>query len=302
MTTLFWRLARSMFLTIGSLSEGIRVGKRFGFSSGEMLDYVYENEAHGWGPLGRWLDRIYLDSVGWRGIRERRLNLVRTLSAIVLTRRAVGLSTRIVDIAAGPGRYLLDLAESLGGDDLSIECRDFDRDALTRGRALAARRGLSNVAYVWHDALDAASLQAMASADIIVVSGLYEIITDVPAIRASLGAIRRALAPGGVLVLTGQPHHPQLQLIGNLLTHRDGSPWRMQLRSTATLEGWCHAAGFTDIHTQPDSLGIFSVSVARAADLEAGEVLERLVPVDLELAHPGAGGAALAPAQHVLDG
>jgi SAM-dependent methyltransferase len=236
MRSVYWRLVRRVFLTVGSLSEGIRVGKTFGFSSGEMLDYVYENQARGSGPFGRMIDRIYLNSAGWRGIRERRVNLIRTLSAIVLTRRGLGLSTRIVDVAAGPGRYLLDLAESLGGDDLRIECRDFDRDALTQGRVLAAERRLHNVSYMWHDALDPASLRAIAQADVIVVSGLYEILTDVSAIQRSVRAIRHALAPGGMLVLTGQPHHPQLETIGNLLTHRDGSPWRMQLRSTATFK------------------------------------------------------------------
>jgi hypothetical protein len=110
-----------------------------------MLDYVYQDRARGFGPVGRFIDRIYLDSVGWRGIRERRANLVRTLSAIVLARRALGLRTRIVDVAAGPGRYLLDLAQALGEHDLNIECRDYDADALAQGRALAAERGLHNV-------------------------------------------------------------------------------------------------------------------------------------------------------------
>ena len=65
-------LASTLFRQLGALSDGIDVGRTFGFSSGEMLDYVYENRASGWGPLGRWIDRIYLDSIGWRGIRERR--------------------------------------------------------------------------------------------------------------------------------------------------------------------------------------------------------------------------------------
>src|SRR6185503_16695533 len=106
---MFWAIARFFFLTVGSLAQGIRVGRTFGFSSGEMLDYVYQDQARGFGPLGRRIDRFYLDSVGWRGIRERRANLVRTLSAVIVARRALGLPTRIVDVAAGPGRYLLDL-------------------------------------------------------------------------------------------------------------------------------------------------------------------------------------------------
>jgi hypothetical protein len=97
----------------------------------------------------------------------------------------------------------------------------------------------------------------------VVVSGLYEILLDEAAIRASLGAIGELLPRGGLLVLTGQPAHPQLELIANLLTHRDGSPWRMRLRPTATLEAWCEHAGFVDIRTHPDTQGIFSVSVMR---------------------------------------
>jgi SAM-dependent methyltransferase len=291
-----------LFQALGALSDGIDTGRIFGFSSGEMLDYVYENQAHGRGPLGRWIDRIYLDSVGWRGIRERRANLVRTLTAIVLSRRALGLQTRIVDVAAGPGRYLLDLAEALGGDDLEIECRDFDMDALVQGRARAARRGVRNVTFVQHDALDATQLARIEPADVIVISGLYEILTDERAIRTSLQALSARLNRGGLLVLTGQPHHPQLALIGTLLTHRDGSPWRMHLRSTGTLERWCREAGFVDVHTQADSLGIFTVSVARRApNVERREVFERLVPTDLHVAHPRAGRTALAPAHQVLD-
>ena len=294
--------ASLLFRQLGALSDGVDIGRTYGFSSGEMLDYVYENCARGSSPLGRLIDRVYLDSVGWRGIRERRANLVRTLTAIVVTRRSQGLETRIVDVAAGPGRYLLDLAEALGGSDLCIECRDFDMDALVRGRALAAARGLRNVTYTQHDALDAAQLAQIEPADVVVVSGLYEILTDEPAIRASLTALGTRLRPGGLLVLTGQPHHPQLETIAALLTHRDGSPWRMHLRSTRTLEEWCRQAGFTDIQTQGDSFGIFTVSVARRApNVETHEVLERLVPADLDLAHPGARRTALAPAHHVLD-
>ena len=221
-------------MSLGEISDGIRTGKAYGFSSGEMLDYVYADHAGGRGPIGRVVDRVYLDSPGWRGIRERRANLVRILSAIVLTRRAQGQATRILDIAAGPGRYLLDLAAALGPDGLEIECRDADADALALGRALAAERGLSdNVRFAQHDALDAQALAAIRPRpDVVVVSGLYEILLDEQAICASLQGVASLLPTGGLLVLTGQPHHPQLELIANLLTHRDGSPWRMHLRST----------------------------------------------------------------------
>lgn len=261
-----WLPARLLLSTIGRLSEGIQTGFRYGFSSGEMLDYVYENRARGRLLFGRLIDRFYLDTPGWRGIRERRQNLVRTLTAIVLARRALGRPTRILDLAAGPGRYLLDVAAALGTEGLEIECRDLDERALEVGRALAAQRGLTNVTYRKGNALDPAELVAIRPRpDVVVVSGLYEILLDDTAIRASLAGIAALLPPDGMLVLTGQPRHPQLELIRNLLHHRDGSPWVMRLRSVETLERWCRAAGFTDLHTTADTLGIFTITVGRKA-------------------------------------
>ncbi len=261
-----WLPARLLLSTAGRLSEGIQTGFRYGFSSGEMLDYVYENRARGRLLLGRLIDRFYLDAPGWRGIRERRLNLVRTLAAIVLARRALSQPTRILDVAAGPGRSLLDVAAELGVEGLEIECRDLDEQALELGRTLAAERGLTNVAYRQGNALDPAELVVIRPRpDVVVVSGLYEILLDDAAIRASLADIAALLPPHGILVLSGQPRHPQLELIRNLLHHRDGSPWVMRLRSVETLERWCHAAGFTDLHTTGDTQGIFTITVARKA-------------------------------------
>ena len=58
--------------TLGRLSEGMRLGADTGFDSGSTLDYVYRNRAAGTTPLGRLIDRNYLDSIGWRGIRVRK--------------------------------------------------------------------------------------------------------------------------------------------------------------------------------------------------------------------------------------
>ncbi|HEY4638925.1 MAG TPA: bifunctional alpha/beta hydrolase/class I SAM-dependent methyltransferase, partial [Candidatus Udaeobacter sp.] len=59
----------------GRLSRGIEIGWRYGFDSGLSLDYVYRNEPHGWSAVGRLIDKSYLNSIGWRGIRQRKTNL-----------------------------------------------------------------------------------------------------------------------------------------------------------------------------------------------------------------------------------
>ncbi len=46
-----------------------------GFDSGSSLDYVYQNQPQGSNAFGRLVDKIYLNSVGWRGIRQRKTHL-----------------------------------------------------------------------------------------------------------------------------------------------------------------------------------------------------------------------------------
>jgi SAM-dependent methyltransferase len=262
--TLKWLPARLALETVGRTSDGIRTGLERGFSSGEMLDYVYEDRPRGRLLLGQLVDRLFLDATGWRGIRERRANLARTLASMVLARRAAGLTTRILDVASGPGRYLLDVARLVGTAGLELDCRDADADALSRGRRLAAGLGLANTTFARHDALDPAGLAAIRPRpDVAVVSGLYEIVLDDAAVRASLGALAGLLGPGGLMVVTGQPRHPQLELIRNLLRHRDGSPWDMRPRPTALLESWFRAAGLVDVHTTADSQAIFTITLGR---------------------------------------
>ena len=68
-----WGAQRLFLKTVGTLSQGIRTGWRYGFDSGESLDYVYRNRPEGATFLGRLIDRIYLNAPGWRGIRRRKL-------------------------------------------------------------------------------------------------------------------------------------------------------------------------------------------------------------------------------------
>src|SRR5439155_19922757 len=92
----------------GRLSRGIDLGWKHGFDSGVMLDYIYENRAQGVTPLGRLIDRNYLNAVGWRGIRVRRTLLEQALRSTIEQTHAAGRPLRLLDIASGPSRYVLE--------------------------------------------------------------------------------------------------------------------------------------------------------------------------------------------------
>lgn len=50
--------------SIGRLSKGVNIGWTSGFDSGVTFDHVYKNHAEGITPLGRMIDRSFLDNIG----------------------------------------------------------------------------------------------------------------------------------------------------------------------------------------------------------------------------------------------
>jgi len=259
--------AALLLRTVGRLSAGVRIGWRSGFDSGESLDYVYRDAADGLTPLGRWLDRVYLDRVGWRAIRWRRATLQRLLRTAIERVHAEHRPVRLLDVAGGPGRYVLEVVHGLPHIPVFAVMRDRDGASLEAGRTLARELGLRGVVYVRGDAFDRGSLaQVTPRPTIAVVSGLYELVPDNAPVLASLWGIHDALADGGFLLYTNQPWHPQLELIARTLVNREGRPWVMRRRSQAEMDALVRAAGFEKLEMEIAEDGISSVSVARKRD------------------------------------
>jgi hypothetical protein len=249
----------------GMLSSGIELGHRTGFDSGSTLDYVYRNQPQGAGPLGRLIDKGYLDSIGWRGIRQRKIHVEELVRAAMQHLADRNMPVRLVDIAAGHGRYVL---EALAGSAVApqlIQLRDYSDLNVAAGNRLIAEKGLGSVAtFVKGDAFDGTALAAIKPTPTLgIVSGLYELFADNTMVRRSLEGLAAAIAPGGYLIYTGQPWHPQLEFIARVLTsHRQGQPWVMRRRTQAEIDQLVAAAGFRKIEQRIDEWGIFTVSLA----------------------------------------
>src|SRR5947199_10214539 len=121
-------------------------------------------------------DRNDLNSRGWRGISERKKNLETLLRRVIEMTQAEGGTVRIVDIAAGGGRYLLETMRDLRETPISALLRDYKQENVAAARRLAAEFGLTNVTVAPGDAFDRASLAAIQPRPTIgVVSGLFEL-------------------------------------------------------------------------------------------------------------------------------
>ena len=267
---LYWGATRLGLRLGGRVSEGLRLGHDTGFDSGSTLDYVYRDQAGSRGRLGRAMDRAYLDSPGWRGIRQRKRHAEELLREAARRLREAGQPVHVLDIAAGHGRYVLDAMAELRPD--SILLRDYSALNVEAGRRLIAEKGLEAVAaFAEGDAFDRDDLAAVQPRPTIgVVSGLYELFPDNGLVRRSLAGVAAAVPEGGYLVYTNQPWHPQLELIARALTsHRQGQAWVMRRRTQAEMDQLVAAAGFRKMEQRIDEWGIFTVSLAQRV---AGDV------------------------------
>jgi len=255
--------------TGGRLSDGIRLGWQSGFDSGQSLDYVYENRARGRMLIGKWVDRTYLDAIGWKGIRLRKENLQKLLREAIEKTIARGERVRLLDVAAGYGRYVLETVAATGEEAVeSALLRDNTPANVAAAQQLAAELRLSQVICVVGDAFDEESLACLQPPpNVAIVSGLYELFPDNTKVLGSLRGIARAMRGGGLLLYTGQPWHPQLEMIARTLTNREGKPWIMRRRTQQELDDLVRAAGFEKVAMEIDPWGIFTVSLARLGNV-----------------------------------
>ena len=259
-------VSRLSIATGGRLSAGIRLGLETGFDSGSTLDYVYRNRPTGVTPVGKLIDWVYLNSIGWRGIRVRRHNVERMLLRGIESLRAEGRPVRVIDIAAGHGRYVLEALRHAGGDAEQVLLRDYSDINIRRGQALIRELGMDAVAHFEKgDAFDRGAVAALRPrATLSVVSGLYELFPDNSRVADSLAGLAGVIEPGCYLVYTGQPWHPQIEMIARVLSsHQRGQPWVMRRRTQAEMDELVEAAGFRKIDQYTDEWGIFTVSLAQ---------------------------------------
>jgi SAM-dependent methyltransferase len=194
----------------------------------------------------------------------RKVNLQKLLRQTIEQVHREGRHVRILDIATGGGRYVLEAMRELPSIPMSAVLRDYKQENLDAAARLAAESGLEQVTTVRADAFDRGSLAAVTPRPTIaIVSGLYELFPSNDLVRTSLQGVADAVEPGGFLIYTNQPWHPQVEFIARVLTNREGQPWIMRRRTQGEMDELVHMAGFEKMAMEIDEWGIFTVSLAR---------------------------------------
>ncbi len=255
---------RLLLKSIGKLSNGVSTGLKYGFDSGVSLDYIYRNRVSGTNWIGRIIDRTYLNSAGWRGIRQRKINLKNTLTGILKLLNKNAIDPVVLDIASGPGRYLFEIQQAMPFP-VRLLLNDNDNNSLNEAKKIAVDFRARNVSFTHQDAfgISADLVGATHRPDVIIVSGLFELYDNNIRVHQVISQLFNVMNEGGYLIYTGQPWHPQMKLIGRILNNRNGQRWIMRQRVQHEMDLLVASAGFSKLNTSADEHGIFTVSCAQ---------------------------------------
>jgi len=260
---IYYSIYRRLLSRFGKYSNGVQLGLEKGFDSGVMLDYVYQNKPSGSNFIGRLIDRSFLSSVGWKGIRTRKKHLKMTLEQLTQQQFQAGVKPTILDVACGAGRYLFELQWEAPGD-IALHLNDIDDNSLSEAKKLKNEFNSPDASFSQHDVFDLQADESLnAKANIIIISGLFELYENNHQVHQALRHIYSLLEENGYLVYTGQPWHPQMEMISRLLNNRQGKRWIMRRRIQTEMDQLVTSVGFDKLNTTSDDLGIFTVSCAR---------------------------------------
>lgn len=247
---------------LGFLSDGIKIGKKYGFDSGVTLDYIYENQASGKFKIGKMIDKNYLNSVGWKGIRQRKVHMIESITQKIKILRKENKRVKILDIAGGPARYLIELAKQY--PDIEVLVQDYQIQNINKGKQLAKEYELSNIRYKQADAFDRENYKKESySPNIVIVSGVFELFSQNELVCKAINNINSVIQDNGYIIYTGQPWHPQLEQIANVLGNHQKDKWIMRRRSQYELDYLFDSYGFEKEDMKIDNWGIFTVSSAK---------------------------------------
>ncbi len=253
--------SKLLIATLGRLSKGINMCFEHGLTAGYNLEYIYENKAHGHLLLGKWIDRIYLDDVGWKAVRQRKDNLRDALIRTIEENRVQGRRSDVLDIAAGLGMYLFEAIEITGPEGVDVVCQDIEDKWVDRGNRKVAARGLTNIHFRHGDAFDPNTLAAIEPRPTILISsGFYDWIVEDELVEKSLIICHQALAEGGRIIFTNQITNPNLDLVCGVFPDHRRQALRMKMRPVEQMTEFASAAGFKSLRSVTDEWGLYSVT------------------------------------------
>ena len=258
---IFYSIQKFSMKAFGFLSKGMSLGLKYGFDSGISLDYIYKNRANGKLLIGKFMDRFYLNQIGWAGVRERKKNLLNLIEEKINNLGEENI--KILDVAGGTGNYLFDIKEKYPKVEILIN--EFKKSNIEVGEEVIKKNNLENISFVNYDCFDKETYKKINyTPNIVIISGVFELFEDNNMLENTISGVAEILDKNGAIIYTGQPWHPQLKQIALVLNSHKGNDksWLMRRRSEKELDSLFENYNLKKEKMLIDNNGIFTVSLA----------------------------------------
>lgn len=244
-----------------------RVGRKsmMGYAdSGINFDYLYRNCASGYTVFGKLIDRILLNLPSAKATQKRKENIEKLIRAKIQRNRSNGKKTRIVDLACGCSRYLVDAVSDADKAWVEALCIDRDENALQYGRKLA---GDKPILYRRADLSKLPRYRGISrklqwKPNLVIASGLFTYYDDA-FFKYICSEVHSYLEDGGVFLFDSFEYNPSDKLFKKLGLTKGGTPWVLRWRSRDYIASLIKETPFSDVHFSLDEWGIFILATAR---------------------------------------
>lgn len=226
--------------------------------SGINFDYIYKNTPSGYIKIGRFIDKILLNLPAARATRNRKDTIIKILQEEINKNKEQRKMTRILDLASGPARYIVELINDDNKDLVEVLCVDINKRALKIGKELAGGRPIMyrNVNVFKMERYKRFSERKGWKPNVILASGLYEYLDD-ESVKKLLKESVAGIDRNGLMLIITQRSNPNRKLIEQLGRVKTGEPWKLFYRDNGVLENWLKQAGLRDIAITVDSWGMY---------------------------------------------
>jgi len=227
--------------------------------SGINFDHIYKNTPSGYIWIGRFVDKILLSLPAAKATRERKDKIVEILRVEVEKNKNRGIRTKIVDLASGPSRYLVELISEDFHDWTEALCFDIDKRSLAYGKKLSGNKPIifkrSNVTKIGNKYKNLSD-RIKWKPNCILISGLLEYLDD-SAVKKIFNDCFSNIDNNGLALFVTQKNNPNRKLIEKVGLTKTGKSWTLSYRVPEILAGWMTNAGYRDIRYTIDRWGMY---------------------------------------------
>jgi len=232
--------------------------------SGLNIDHMYRKSPKGITFFGRLLDSVLLNLPSVKATRIKKNIITKILQNEVSNNIVLGKKTRIIDLASGPARYLVDLIDKSNYDNIEALCLDSDKRSINYGKILAHKKPIR---YTKANVFKLGMLKHFSEKvhwipNIIMATGFFELQND-DVVKKFLEDIHKHLDGGGLILFTGQADNPSKKLMKYVGKTQSGGVWELHLRSPEMLRKWLLDIGFRDVIISLDQLGMYEYCTGR---------------------------------------